>query len=238
MADLPAVLAETLRPGTDVRLLDDGIWTVLPDDAEDAEYDSFGRSYDRLVGNGLYLSWIWDARRDDWTAYARRALESTGDGPLLDVACGSLTFTAQVYATASRPVVLLDRSLTMLQMARERLSALGASDPILLHGDAFALPLADHSFTTIASHGSLHVFDDPSNALREANRCRAEDGGLYLTCLVDTGRWLPRKYMEQMRRMGHFGPVRTAEEFVEITRAAVGRAPQLEALGSLAYLTV
>jgi ubiquinone/menaquinone biosynthesis C-methylase UbiE len=235
---LPDVLSATLRPDQDARQLEPGLWTVLPDDAEEAEYDSFGRSYDRMVGNRLYLSWVWGSDRDDWTAFARDALESTAAGPLLDVACGSLTFTDEVYADPRRPVVLLDRSRTMLQMARERLERLHATGATLVHGDGFALPFADGAFTTVVSHGSVHVFDDMTGVIRELNRCVAPGGILYLTALVDSGRWLPRWYMGQMRRMGHFGPVRTVADLEAILRDVTGREPEMTVRGSLAYATI
>ncbi|MCC6527007.1 MAG: class I SAM-dependent methyltransferase [Polyangiaceae bacterium] len=236
-AHAPAWLAATLRPGLVPRALDAGIQSFLGQDAERAEYDAFGPAYDRVVSNRVYTRLVWGASPAQWTAFARTALQACDTGPLLDVACGSLTFTADVYAQATRPVVLLDRSVAMLGMARARLGARGGGPRCcLVHADARALPFRDGAFPTVACHGSLHVFDDPTSIVAELARAVAPGGELFATCLVDTGRWLARRMMKFARRKGHFGPMRTADEVAGLVRAAMGSTPDLELRGSMAYL--
>ena len=90
-----------------------------------------------------------------------RALKS-GEGPFLDVGSGSAVFAAEAYARASRPLVLVDRSIGMLQAARDRIAKLaGGALPdriTLLQVDAIDLSfrsgssLHDESFPKIMSH--------------------------------------------------------------------------------------
>ena len=122
MIPIPEFLGDTLRDDVRPHLADEGIWSVLPENVGEADWDSIASSYDRLARTRLYSRVVWGADPADYTAYAREALAATEEGALLDVACGSLTFTDDVYARAARPVVLLDRSLGMLRMGRERLA--------------------------------------------------------------------------------------------------------------------
>lgn len=172
MSDLPAPLASRLLDDVAPQRAGDDIWTVLPEDAEQAEYDAFGPTYDRTVRAPLYATVFWGADTGDWTAFAAEAVEVTGDG----------------------------------------------------------------SFDTVVSHGSLHVFEDLGGAVRELVRCLAPGGRLYLTMLVDTGRWLSRKYMEQMQRMDHFATIRTPDEFRDVVQQELGAEPAMEVRGSMIYL--
>jgi ubiquinone/menaquinone biosynthesis C-methylase UbiE len=239
MTQVPQVLTETLRGEENARLVEDQIWNVLPEDAEEAEYDSFGRSYERLVQFKPYTRLMWAADVADWTAYAQEAVDSAEDGPLLDVACGTLTFTAPAYTAARRPIVLLDRSLTMLQMARERLAQSGAGErAVLVVGDGLDLAFLDGAFNTVACHGALHHFEDVEGAVRELARCVAPGGQLYMTSLVDTGRWFARKYMEQMKRMGHFATIRTPDEVTDAVARATGAPLDVRIKGNMIYVRV
>jgi ubiquinone/menaquinone biosynthesis C-methylase UbiE len=235
MSTIPELLADTLGDDARPRLADEGIWSVLPEDAEETEWDSIGPTYDRVARTRLYTGLAWGANPADFTAYAREAMEATDDGGLLDVACGSLTFTDDVYARAARPVVLLDRSLGMLRMGRERLAKRGGNPRlVLLHADGLALPFRDETFTTVASHGSLHAFEDLGSAVAELHRCLAPGGKLFLTGLVDTGRWIGLQAMKVMQRLPHFQTIYTADE---ITGIVAGDRPSAEVRGNLVYVT-
>jgi SAM-dependent methyltransferase len=169
MIPVPELLGDTLRDEVRPHLADERIWSVLPEDVGEAELDSIASSYDRLARTRLYSKLAWGLDPADYAAYAREALEATDEGGLLDVACGSLTFTEDVYARASRPVVLLDRSLEMLRIGRERLAKRrGNSELVLLHADGLDLPFRDAAFTTVACHGALHVVGEVSVPLRDS----------------------------------------------------------------------
>jgi ubiquinone/menaquinone biosynthesis C-methylase UbiE len=238
MIPIPEFLGDTLRDDVRPRLAGEGIWSVLPEDMGEADWDSIASSYDRLARTRLYSRLVWGADPADYTAYAREALAATDEGGLLDVACGSLTFTDDVYARAARPVVLLDRSLGMLRMGRERLAKRGGNPRlVLLHADGLALPFRDETFTTVASHGSLHAFEDLGSAVAELHRCLAPGGKLFLTGLVDTGRWIGLQAMKVMQRLPHFQTIYTADEITGIVADVAGDRPSAEVRGNLVYVT-
>ena len=140
MIPIPEFLGDTLRDDVRPRLVGEGIWSVLPEEAEEVDFDRLGPTYDRLARTRLYIRLVSGADPADFTEFAREAIAAADDGGLLDVACGSLTFTDQVYARSPRPVVLVDRSITMLRMGRERLAIRGGNPQIvLLHADGLDL---------------------------------------------------------------------------------------------------
>jgi ubiquinone/menaquinone biosynthesis C-methylase UbiE len=93
-----------------------------------------------------------------------RLLSPLGQGPLLEVGCGTGYFTAW-FAELGFFVVGLDRSAPMLQFARKRYR-----DLPFLQGSGEALPFADRSFHVAAFITSLEFMARPAAALREAAR--------------------------------------------------------------------
>jgi ubiquinone/menaquinone biosynthesis C-methylase UbiE len=243
MSTMPGLLANTLKDDARPRLADEGIWSVLPEDAEGADWDSLATTYDRVASARLYTRLVWDADPADFTAYAREAMGATDHGGLLDVACGSLTFTDVVYAHSPRPAVLADRSITMLQMGRERLANRRGwnegkhPQPTLLQADGLDLPFRDGTFATVACYGSLHVFEDPGSAVAELYRCLAPGGRLFLTGLVDTGRWIGLRWMRMLKRFSHLATIQTADEFIDMVAAITGARPVTDVRGNLVYVT-
>lgn len=154
----------------------------LPSGDEGAPYDRRAAAYDRLVASPLYNRLLWRASPRTYAAFAAEALRA-GDGPLLDVACGSGVFTAAAYRHAERPLVLADRSLAMLGRARRRIGP-AAPAVSLVQADLFDLPFAVGAFETVACHGALHVFDDLPEALRALRAQLVPGGTLYVTSLV------------------------------------------------------
>jgi ubiquinone/menaquinone biosynthesis C-methylase UbiE len=238
MTTLPELLADTLRDDARPRMAGEGIWSVLPEEAEEADFDRLGPTYDRLARTRLYIRLVSGADPADFTEFAREAIAAADDGGLLDVACGSLTFTDQVYARSPRPVVLVDRSITMLRMGRERLASRGGNPQlVLLHADGLDLPFRDETFTTVACYGSLHVFEDLGAAVAELHRCLAPGGRLFLTGLADTGRWIGLQAMKGMQRLAHFYTIYTADEITGIVADVAGDRPSADVRGNLVYVT-
>jgi len=159
---VPVTLGRTLRPAGD------GVLSALPPGDQGAPYDRRAAAYDRLVASPLYNRLLWRASPRTYAAFAAEALQA-GDGPLLDVACGSGVFTAAAYRHADRPLVLADRSLAMLERARRRLGS-AAPAVYFVQADLFDLPFAAGAFETVACHGALHVFDDLPEALLARTR--------------------------------------------------------------------
>jgi len=196
----------------------------------DAAYRQ-ARIYDRVIGNAGYLRVVWSAAPDEFDRFAREAL-AAGEGPFLDVGCGTLVFTEDAYRSSGRALTLTDLSEEMLIRARERFSAPNAT---LLQADMFNLPFEPRSFETVASFGVLHCIEDLDGALAAIAAQVAPGGRAYLSHLV--GATARSKLMAGLlHRAGEFAAPRSQAEF----EAAVSRHFEpisFERRGSMAYAT-
>jgi SAM-dependent methyltransferase len=232
-------LSEILDDSSSLRLIEPQIYSVLPvgEDA-DITYDkTFGFFYDLVACSPAYNFVVWGYRIREYHSFCLDALESSGDGWVLDAGCGSLAFTAKTYATYSdRPVVLLDRSLRLLRMAKARLLKRCGEIPaniVLVHGDALQLPFKPGSFATIVSLNLLHVFEDVAAALLELKRVLADGGTMSLTTLVENQR-LADRYLHVWGRTGELIP-RTVEEVLAAFEE-VALATDCRTRGNLAFI--
>lgn len=195
---------------TTLREARSGIASVLPPDAESASYDSRAAAYDRVVGSALYNRLLWGAFPDRYRAFARRAV-AAGGGPLLDAGAGSAVFTAGAYVNTDRPLLLVDRSLDMLEAARNRIAdRAGGTLPsslALLQADANNPPLRAGCIGTVLSMGMLHLFDDVAGHVAALGRVLAPGGTLYAMELVAEQR-PGRYYLALLHRAGPHGPYR------------------------------
>ncbi len=219
-------LAEVLEAGLSLRLIEPHIYSVFPA-GEDVgiSYDKkFGFFYDLVACSPAYNRVVWGYSTREYHHFSLEALRSSAEGWVLDAGCGSLAFTAKTYAGYSdRPVVLLDRSLKLLRMAKSRLAKRCGEIPaniVLVHGDALQLPFRSRSFNTIISLNLLHMFEDVEAALRELKRVLADGGTISLTTLVENDR-LADRYLHIWGRAGELIPrtldeIRTAFETVEL----------------------
>jgi len=139
---------------------------------------------------------MWGYSIKDYAALCEDSLASSSEGSVLDLACGSLAFTAEVYANCSnRPIVFLDQSLKLLRKGKSRLEGLKGNiseNMFFLHADALDLPFNENVFNTIISLNLLHCLDDVKAALRELKRVLTINGALALTTLVQSNRWSNR----------------------------------------------
>src|ERR1044071_2230269 len=94
-----------------------------------------------------------------------------GEGPCLDLGCGSGHYFG-VIASTGRTVVGLDYSADQLRIALNRSRR-------LVQGDAAVLPFADSTFLTVATMWTSTDVDDFGAVLREAARV-LEPGGLFV----------------------------------------------------------
>ncbi len=100
---------------------------------------------------------MWGGSIAAYREFASEALAS-GTGPMLDAGGGSAVFSAGVCRRASRPLVLIDRSVGMLASASGRLEGPPAA---LVHADLSDLPFAPGSVTTVDCFTMLNVLEDP-----------------------------------------------------------------------------
>jgi ubiquinone/menaquinone biosynthesis C-methylase UbiE len=233
------LLNDLLLPNRKAFQAIDGVWSVIPGDCGPARYDHRAAAYDWIVGNAIYNRLAWGASTDGYRAFAARAIDS-GAGPLLDAGCGSACFTAQAYAQNPRPFILVDRSLSMLSAARQRLSrAAGGLIPghvALLQADVLDLPFRPNSFETVLTMGMLHLFEDrPLMAfLRSLTSLSIPDGKLFLTSLV-ANRTIGRCYLALLHRAGEVATPRSFEQLSELLRVGLGESIEFERQGSMTY---
>ncbi len=199
---------------------------------EGAAYDRRAALYDHLVASRLYNRLLWGASPTAYAGFAARALAS-GDGRLLDVACGSLVFTADAYRHSTRSLVLVDRSSAMLQRAARRLD--GGTGATLIQADASDLPFAPGAFDTVACHGALHVFDDLGEVLRALRAQLAPGGKLYATCLVAETP-VAARYLRLLHRVGEVAAPRRQADLHAAARAALGDAVVVGRRGAMCFL--
>src|SRR5262245_699453 len=107
-------LKEILIENRSIRLVEDGIYSVLPDSADQAHYDRRAALYDLIVGANLYHKVMWGTTSRSYTEFAGRAIRSMPRGKIADAGCGSLLFTAQAYIESDKQIIAFDQSLNML----------------------------------------------------------------------------------------------------------------------------
>jgi len=185
-----------------LRAVEPNIYSVLPDDNSGNEYDSeFGFIYDLVACNPIYNRFIWGYSVKIFSQIANEALNSSQDGPVLDIGCGSLAFTAKTYRNyTKRPVVLTDQSLKMLRMAKAKLIKQSGKVPdnlVFLHADALQLPFQENIFTTILSENLLHCLGDTSILLKQLKNIISKHGKMYFTTLVRANRFAD-KYLKAL----------------------------------------
>ena len=199
-------LSELLIKKDSIQLIEPHIYSVLPNTVTDNPYDTkFGYIYDWVACNPIYNRLIWGYSIDIFASIAHDALQSSNEGIVLDLGCGSLAFTAKTYIQQSeRPIVLVDQSLKMLKIAKSRLIKINGkvSDNIVfLHADALRLPFIDKCFNTVISENLLHCLDDTKILLTGLKNVLIENGKMYFTTLIKNNR-LADRYLEFLANGG------------------------------------
>lgn len=137
-----------------------------------AKAGTVGRMFDRIAGRYDLLNRLMSAGQDGrWRTAAVRALAPLGPGPLLDIGVGTgdLSFAMRRWARRS-PVVGMDLSRGMMNVAREKCAARGEGRIALAQGDVLRLPFADGSFAGAATAFTFRNVADLPGALAEMRR--------------------------------------------------------------------
>jgi len=189
-----------------LRVVEPNIYSVLPDNNAGNEYDSqFGYIYDWVACNPIYNRLIWGYSVKIFHQVANEALNSSQDGPVLDIGCGSLAFTVKTYSQyTERIVILTDQSLKMLRMAKAKLIKKNGKVPenlVFLHTDALELPFQKNIFTAVLSENLLHCLGDTTILLKQLESIISKNGKMYFTTLVKTNRFAD-KYLEALADSG------------------------------------
>jgi hypothetical protein len=115
MADIN-MLSEIISEDVTLNLVEPNICSVYSIGDSPGSYDALGAStiYDVVACNRFYNWLMWGYSVKDYATLCEDSLTSS-EGWVLDLACGSLAFTAEIYANCSnRPIVFLDQSLKLL----------------------------------------------------------------------------------------------------------------------------
>lgn len=212
-------LSELLANDIKLTLIEPQIYSVCPDADEVMLYDKMANFYDRVICNRFYNRIVWGYSIASYNSLVHNALTSSNHGWALDAGCGSLAFTAQTYADFSgRPIILLDKSLTLLRIAKQRLIQLNQQVPenmVFLQGDALQLPFKPKSFETIISMNLLHVIPEIAKLVAGIKNVLNNDGTITFTTLVKSNRFLANRYLNFMGHMGEAVP-RTINQLLTV----------------------
>jgi ubiquinone/menaquinone biosynthesis C-methylase UbiE len=237
-ADAAKWIGDVMADGRSPRQLDDRLFSVLPEGTTGHLYDGRARAYDRMIGSRLYNRIAWGTSPAEYRRFARRAVQSAPGGWFLDAGCGTLLLTADAYLAApTRPIVVMDQSLGMLQRARERVLGGGRRLPphiVFLQGDLLDLPFRANSIRTVMSMGMLHLFPDAASVAAGLESLLMPDGALFLTSLVEN-RPLGDRYLRLLHRQGEVAAPRSASMLEAALRAALTRQLEYSVTGNMAY---
>lgn len=220
-----------LAPGRTLRPVRTPVVSALSAGDEGARYDRRAAAYDRLIGSRLYNRLAWGTSPSQYAAFAAEAVAARG-GRLLDAGCGTATFTAAAYREARRPLVLIDRSVDMLERAAQRLADAPAA---FVQADLLDLPFSAAQFSTVACFGVLHVLDDPLAALAALRDQLGAGGQLFASMLV-ADRAVGRAYLDALHRAGEVAKPRRAEHLAHAAQAVFGARVDIQRTGSMAWL--
>jgi SAM-dependent methyltransferase len=203
------MLTEIISDDANFSLVEPGIYSIYSTGDSPGAYDSLGASaiYDKVACNGIYNRLMWGYSVKDYVTLCKQSLSWSPKGWVLDLACGSLAFTAETYANFSnRPVVFLDQSIKLLRKARSRLENQKGNiseNIFFVHADALQLPFKADVFHTVISLNLLHCLclDDVKTALEEIKRVLTDGGNAAITTLVQSNRWSNR-YLNMLAGSG------------------------------------
>lgn len=234
--ELKGVVAEKRS----VRLVEEDIYSVLPDTSVQHHYDKRAQLYDAFVSTRLYNFVMWGTSPRDYVRFAREALDSSSDGTFLDAGCGSMLFTARTYVSSNRRIVAFDQSLAMLRRARQRLRELEGRVPEnirLLQADLSDLPFRRKCFRTVMCLNVLHQFAAATTLISGFKELLSEEGNLYLTSLISNNRTIGDWYIKALYRTGEFVRPRDERELRELFGRAFVERMTYVGKGNMAFIT-
>lgn len=215
----------------------EGIFSCLGVEDRSSDYDNKVKAYDLVVGNSLYNRLVWGNWPSAYRDFCMQSLASAPDGIILDAGCGSLVFTAGAYAQAENElVVLLDRSLGMLEQGRNRIIKIRGYVPdniVFVQGDIFNLPFKDHVFDVVSSFGVVHIFDDKFALLTELERVKREAGQLFFSSLVGNNA-IGRKYLDFLKQAGEVATCHSSASLENVV-ASMPYKYRWNSIGNMAY---
>jgi SAM-dependent methyltransferase len=180
-------------------------------------YDVKARAYEWLVSQYAYNKLMWGTTPCYYFDFAKQMLEM--EAPLrLDVGCGGLSQTSELYGQLKSTAVLLDSSERMLQLGKRRIFKQYRSMPanlIFLQANALQLPFHDGVFDQVMSFGMIHLFNDKAQFITETLRVLKPKGTFGFSVLT-TNRKLSSKYLNLLFEKGEVGKPVSSGEILEL----------------------
>ena len=211
-------LSTLVNSDVNIRLVEPHIYSACEEGSHRNVFDRATTFYDLVIANRCYNRLVWGYSIDEFATFCHDRLASSIEGWVLDIGCGSLVFTAGIYATyTERPVVFSDESIQMLRAAKSRLLKLKGYIPdnmVFLHADAQQLPFKSGSFQTIIAMNLLHVLKDASNPVHELGTLLTEEGTIAYSTIVLNKR-IGDLYLKLLGLFGLVVP-RTPDQLLEI----------------------
>jgi len=204
---VPHMLSEIVAEDVSLTLVEQDVYSVYPIGDSPGAYDKIGVSaiYDMVACNWFYNWLMWGYSTREYGILCEEALARSREGWVLDLACGSLAFTGEIYANClNRPIVFLDQSIKLLRKGKSRLEELKGNisqNMFFLHADALQLPFKANIFQTVISLNLLHCLDDVKTVLKEIKRVLSQSGNLSITTLVQSSRW-SNHYLNMLSKSG------------------------------------
>ena len=169
------------------------------------DYDAQAVQYDRLISNGIYNRIMWGNSPGNYESFCRKALQDNDNRTIADIGCGTLSFTHSVYAeNHSKDLFLCDLSYEMLKIGKNRIEKKrpDLTGITFLRSNALEMPFREEVLDTVLSFGILHIFETPSDLLKEFRRIVKPGGRIYLTSLC-TDRKFSARYLNLLEKKGH-----------------------------------
>ena len=199
-----------------MKLLINNIYTSFSQ-TESAKYDFRAPYYEWMVKSSWFNVLHWNTLPKYYTEFAKDAIINK-KGKLIDVGCGGLSQTYTLYSKTKNDCTLIDRSVGMLKMARQKLLQTNGQFPTnihLLQSDAFNLPFEENSFDVLCSFGTIHLFDDKKYFIESILKVLKPGGHFYF--LTMTNKYLNScLFMNVLRQFGEFGAVCSVKETLEL----------------------
>jgi SAM-dependent methyltransferase len=106
---------------------------------------------------------------------------------------------------------------------------------ILLQADLLDLPFRPGVFGTVLSMGMLHLFEEAAPVVAALGRCLRPGGSMYLTSLVESGRFGDR-YLRVLHRAGEVAAPRDIGRLrAELAQGGLNE-PRLNLEGNMAFV--
>ncbi len=196
--------------------------------------------YDFIVRNKLFNKTIWGNDPVNYTDFVLDALkQAPAGGKIADIACGALTFYANIYAQQKDfDIFLIDSSQAALNLAIKRLQKHGAGKNIkAVKANAFNLPFDNAYFDLVINFGFLHLFSGQqiSKLLDEFYRVMKPGAKAYFLILVNdrkAGRWV----QHFLHLIGQIGKPRPAAFYLDVFRNSSLKIINHKTIGSMQYI--